>query len=115
MIEIISTELRNLKDLINTSKTVSATVVGYRYGEIRVYKNIAYITISLGKGIWYIIFTKNIQPIKEDTEALEFTIGNEIKEISIDKFGQDPKSIYFLVIKPIKDDIITPLLKKIEK
>ena len=113
MIEIITTELRNLKDLINASKTVSATIVGYRYGEIRVYKDIAYVTISLGRGIWYIIFTRDIHPIKEDTEALEFTIANEIKEISMDKFGQDPKSLYFLVIKPINDDIINPLLKKV--
>lgn len=115
MIEINSTELSNLKDLINVSKTISGTVVGYHYGEIRVYKNIAYIATSLGKGMWYIIFTKNIHPIKEDTEALEFTISNEIKEIPIDQFGQDPKSLYFLVIRPIHDDIVSSLLKKIKK
>ncbi len=112
--EVISTEFKNLKDLINASKTISGTVVGYRYGEIRVYENIAYIVSSLSMGVWYVIFTRNTSPIKEDTEALEFTVSNEIKEINIEQFGQDPKSLYFLIIKPASDDIVNTLLKKIK-
>jgi hypothetical protein len=111
MIEIISTEFKDLKDLINASKMVSGTVVGYRYGEIRIYRDVAYIPISLGRGVWYILYTRNLSPIKDDTEALEFTANSEIKDIPADKFGEDPKSLYYLVIRPVKDDVINPLIE----
>ncbi len=114
MVEIIATEFKDLKDLINASKTVSGTVVGYRYGEIRVYDKIAYIPINIGRGVWYILYTRNYYPIKEDTEAIEFTFNNEIMEVSADRFGDDPKSIYFLVIRPVEDDVIKPLINRLK-
>ena len=112
--EVITTEFKDLKDLLNASKTVSGTVVGYRYGEIRVYKDIAYIPISIGRGVWYVLFTKNIQPIDDDTEAIEFTFNNEIRRISAERIGEDPKSIYFLIIRPLQDDIVKPLIERIK-
>jgi hypothetical protein len=113
MTEIISTEFKDLRDLLNASRTVSGTVVGYRYGEIRVFKNIAYIPISLGRGVWYVLFTRNVGPIKEDTDAIELTFNNEVREVNIKDFGEDPKSLYYLVIRPLNDDIIKKLLEKL--
>ncbi len=114
MVEVIATEFKDLRDLLNASKTVSGTVVGYRYGEIRIYKNIGYIPISIGRGVWYVLFTKNIDPIDDDTEAIEFTFTNEIRKISAERIGEDPKSIYFLILRPLQDDIVKPLLERVK-
>ena len=114
MVEVIATEFRDLRDLLNASKTVSGTVVGYRYGEIRVYGGIAYIPISIGRGVWYVLYTKNFQPIDDDTEAIEFTFTNDIRKVSAERIGEDPKSIYFLVIRPIQDDVVKPLLDRVK-
>jgi hypothetical protein len=81
------------------------TVVAYRYGEIRVYKNIAYILTSLGRNNWYIIYTKNFG-LKQDVEAIEYTSNGDIREISIQDMGLDPKSIYYTILRPIKDDVV---------
>lgn len=113
MVEVVATEFKNLRDLINASRSVSGTVVGYKYGEIRMIRDIAYIPISLGRGIWYILYTRDTDPIKPDTEAIEFTMDYKVKEVAVEKFGADPKSLYYIIIRPINDDIIKPLLDRI--
>lgn len=114
MVEIIATEFRDLKDLINASRSVSGIVVAYRYGEIRIYKGLAYIASSLGRNYWYILYTKNFN-ISPDTEVIEYTSSGEIREVSVADMGRDPKAIYYTVIKPIKDDVIETLLNKLKK
>lgn len=114
-IRIIKSEFKNLKDLLNASKSVSATVIGYHYGEVRVYRNIAYIPIGLGRGYWYILYTRNISPIKENTEYLEFTDNGEIRCIGSEEFGLNAKSTYYIVLHPLKDDIAEELLNVIEQ
>lgn len=109
--EIVTTELENLKDLIKASKNVSGTVVAYRFGEIRVYKGLAYIVTSLGRNHWYILYTKNFN-INPDSEAIEFTSTGEIREVSLEELGRDPKAIYFIIIRPIKDEIIEKITDK---
>ncbi|MEM0056978.1 MAG: hypothetical protein QXH96_00650 [Candidatus Geothermarchaeota archaeon] len=114
-IRIIKSEFKSLKDLLNASKTTSATVIGYHYGEVRVYRNIAYISIGLGRGYWYILYTKDISPIKEDTEYLEFTDNGEIRCITSEEFGLNAKSTYYIVLHPLKDDIADELLSMINQ
>jgi len=112
--EVVATEFENLKDLINASRNVSGVVVAYRFGEIRVFKGIAYIVTSLGRNYWYVLYTRNFD-ISSEAEALEFTSSGEIREISLEDMGRDPKAIYFTVIRPIRDEIVEPILSKLNK
>lgn len=112
--EIITTEFKDIKDLIKASRNVSTTVIAYRFGEIRVYENIAYIVSSLGRNSWYILYTKN-HDIDEETELLEFTTDGELRKIAPNEMGRDTRAVYFTIIRPIKDDIIEPLIKKIKQ
>jgi|Deesub1362B_J571_1020462.scaffolds.fasta_scaffold00003_693 hypothetical protein len=103
--EVAKTEVKDLLDLIKASRNLVGTVVAYRYGEIRIYKDIAYILSSLGRNNWYILYTKKVD-LAPDIEAIEYTSSGEIKEISIEEMGKDPKSIYYTILRPLKDDVI---------
>lgn len=108
------TEYGDLKNMLNASKTIIPTIVGYRYGEIRIYKGIAYIPLSLGRGSWYIIYTRDFKEIKDDVDAIEVTIDNQIRSSEISEMGSDPKSIYFIILRPIRDDIGEMILKRLD-
>ncbi|PCN51032.1 hypothetical protein B6U99_01470 [Candidatus Geothermarchaeota archaeon ex4572_27] len=114
MIEVYATELRDLKELICASRSVSSVVVAYRFGEIRIYGGIAYIVTSLGRNYWYVLYTRNFN-IKQDTEAIEFTPTGEINEVSPEEVGRDPKAVYYVVIRPVRDDVIEPVLRRIRE
>ena len=103
--EVIKTEVKDLTDLIKASRNLVGTVVAYRYGEIRVYRDIAYILTSLGRNNWYLLYTKNFE-LRQDVDAIEYTSNGDIKEISIQNIGLDPKSIYYTILRPVKDDVI---------
>jgi len=111
--EIVTTELKDLKDLIKASRNVSSTVFAYRLGEIRLYKGIAYVVTSLGRNSWYILYTKN-HNIDENTEFIEFTADEEIKKVNASEIGRDSRAIYFTILRPVKDEIIDSILKRIE-
>ena len=113
MVDIYITEYKDLKSLLNASKTIIPTIVGYRYGEIRIYKGIAYIPLSLGRGAWYIIYTRDFKEITDNMDAIEVTIDNQIKSADISDLGSDPKSIYFIILRPVLDDIGEMLIEKI--
>ncbi len=114
MVELITTEFSTLKEMLNASKTLSGTVVAYRFGEIRVAKGIAYIPIIIGRNTWYLLFTRDSEMITDDTEVIEVTIDNEVKKTKYTELGENPRSIYFIIVRPLKDDLVDMLLKKIE-
>ena len=115
MAELITTEFSTLKEMLNASKTMSGTVVAYRFGEIRVTKDIAYIPIIIGRNTWYLLYTRDIEMLTDDAEVIEVTINNDIKKTTYTQLGENPRSIYFIVIRPLKDDLAEMLLKKINK
>jgi len=114
MVEVITTEFASLKDMLNASKTMSGTVVAYRFGEIRVINDIAYIPIIIGRNTWYLLFTRDTDMLTSDTEVLEVTIDNNIRRTSYSQLGENPRSIYYIIVRPLKDDLAEMLLKKVE-
>ncbi len=114
MVEIIKTEFSSLKEMLNASKTMSGTVVAYRFGEIRLYNGIAYIPVIIGRNTWYLLFTRDTKPLSEDTEVIEVTMENEVRKTSYSKLGENPRSIYYIVIRPSKDDLGDMLIEKIK-
>ena len=112
MIEIVSTEFKDLRDLISASRSVSGVVIAYRCGEIRIYRGIAYIVTSLGRNHWYVMYTRNFK-ISDGAEAIEYTPTGDINEITLAEIGRDPKSIYFTVIRPVRDEIVEALLERV--
>lgn len=115
MVELITTEFSTLKDMLNASKTMSGTVVAYRFGEIRVSNGIAYIPIIIGRNTWYLLYTKDIGLLSEDAEVIEMTIDNDIKKTTYTQLGENPRSIYFIVVRPLRDDLVELLIRKISK
>lgn len=114
MVELITTEFASLKEMLNASKTMSGTVVAYRFGEIRLLDDIAYIPIIIGRNTWYLLFTRDIEMLTEDTEVLEVTIDNNIRKTSYSELGENPRSIYYIIVRPLKDDLAEMLLKKVK-
>lgn len=114
LLEIITTELKDIKDLIKASRNISSTVVAYRFGEIRVYRGLAYIVTSLGRNHWYVLYTKN-HNLDDKIEFIEFTVDEEIKTVSSTDVGRDSRAIYFAILRPIRDEIIEPLIEKLRK
>lgn len=110
--EVVKTEVKDLNDLIKASRNLIGTVVAYRYGEIRVYKDIAYILTSLGRNNWYLLYTKNFS-INSDVEAIEYMPNGNIREIPIENMGLDPKSIYYMILRPVKDDVIDSIIDEL--
>lgn len=115
MVELITTEFSTLKEMLNASKTMSGTVVAYRFGEIRIVKDIAYIPIIIGRNTWYLLYTRDTELLSEDTEVIEMTIDNDIRRTTYTQLGENPRSIYFIVVRPLKDDLVELLLEKINE